>query len=66
MLSCEFCEIPHNIIFKERFGRLIQHKQSLCLLSHLVFLPIQKRWHAYFLAEYLQAGDKSELNISSS
>ena len=35
MFSCEFCEISHNIFFKERFGRLLQHKHSLCLLSHL-------------------------------
>ena len=41
MFSCEFCEISHNIFFKERFGRLLQHKHSLCLLSHLAFLPIQ-------------------------
>ena len=52
MFSCEFCEISHNIFFKERFGRLLQHKHSLCLLSHLNFLPIQKRCHTYFLAEY--------------
>ena len=35
MFSCEFCEISHNIFFKECFGRLLQHKHSLCLLSHL-------------------------------
>ena len=52
MFSCEFCEISHNIFFKERFGRLLQHKHSLCLLSRLAFLPIQKRCHTYFLAEY--------------
>ena len=52
MFSCEFCKISHNIFFKERFGRLLQHKHSLCLLSRLAFLPIQKRCHTYFLAEY--------------
>ena len=52
MFSCEFCEISHNIFFKERFGRLLQHKHSLCLLSRLAFLPIQKRCHTYFLTEY--------------
>ena len=52
MFSCEFCEISHNIFFKERFGRLFQDEHSLCLLSHLDFLPIQKRCHTYFLAEY--------------
>ena len=52
MFSCEFCEIPHNIFFKERFRRLLRYKHSLCLLSHLDFLPIQKRCHTYFLAEY--------------
>ena len=33
MFSCEFCEISHNIFFKEPFGWLLQHKRSLCLLS---------------------------------
>ena len=42
MISCEFREISHDIFFKEHFGRLLHHEHSLCLLSHLDFLRIQK------------------------
>ena len=35
MFSCKFCKISHNIFFKEHFGRLLHHKLSLFLLSHL-------------------------------
>ena len=49
MFSSKFWEISHNIIFKELFGRLFQHKHAFCLLLHLHF---QKRCHTYFLAEY--------------
>ena len=35
MFSCQFSEISHNIFFKERFERLLQHKHLLCLLAHL-------------------------------
>ena len=52
MLSCEFCEISHNIFFKEPFGRLLHHKHSFCLLSHHDLSPFQKQCHTYFLAEY--------------
>ena len=37
MFSCEFCEISHNIFFKETFGRLLLHKHSFRLLSYLLF-----------------------------
>ena len=48
---CEFCEISHEIFFKEPFGRLL-HKHSFCLLSQHNLVPFQKRCHAYFPAEY--------------
>ena len=34
MFYCEFCEISHNIFFKEPQERLLQHNHSFCLLSH--------------------------------
>ena len=52
LFTCEFCEISHNIFFKERFGRLLHQKQSFCFLSHHYLLPFQKQCHTYFLAEY--------------
>ena len=50
-ISCEFCEISPNTIFKEPFGRLLPHKHSFCLLSRLNLLFFQKRCHIYFPAE---------------
>ena len=38
--------------FKQRFGRLLPHKRSLSLLSHLDLFPFQKQCHTYFLAEH--------------
>ena len=52
MFSCEFCEISHNIFFKESFERLPQNKHSLCLLSLCDLSSFQKRCNTYFLAEY--------------
>ena len=51
MFPFEFCEISHNISFKEPFGRLLLHKDLLCLLSYHDLSPFQKRYHTYFLAE---------------
>ena len=69
-LSCEFCKISHNTFFKEHFGQLLQYKHSFCLLSSHDVSLFQKQCHTSFLAEYffrlkLQAGNKSELNISN-
>ena len=52
MFSCEFCEISHNIFFKEPFGRLLLHKHSLCFFSYHDLSPFQKRCRSFFLAEY--------------
>ena len=52
MFSWEFCEISHNIFFKEPFKRLLLHKYSLCLLSHRDLLPFQNRCDTNFPAEY--------------
>ena len=52
MFSCEFCEISHNIFFKEPFGRLLLHKHSFCLLSQHDASSFQKRCYTYFPAEY--------------
>ena len=52
MFSCEFCEISHNIFFKEPFEGLLLHKHSLCFQSYHDFSPFQKQCHTYFLAEY--------------
>ena len=30
VFSCEFCEISHNTLFKEPFGRLLLYKHPLC------------------------------------
>ena len=51
MFSCEFCEISHNILFKEPFGRLLQHKHSFCLLSHHDLSQSKTMSHT-FSAEY--------------
>ena len=50
-ISCDFCEISPNTIFKQPFGRLLQHKHSFCLLSHHDLLFFQKRCHIYFPVE---------------
>ena len=52
MFSCEFCEISHNIFFKEPFGRLLLHKHSLCLFSYDKLSSFQKRCRTFFLVEY--------------
>ena len=52
MFSCEFCEISHNIFFKEPFGQLLLHKHLLCLFSYHDLSPFQKRCRTFFLAEY--------------
>ena len=52
MFSFEFCEIFHNIFFKEPFGLLLHHKHSFCLLSYHDLLSFQKQCHTYFLATY--------------
>ena len=52
MISCEFCEISHNTFFKEPFGRLLLHKDSLCLFSYRDLSPFQKRCCTFFLAKY--------------
>ena len=52
IFSCEFCKISHNNFFKEPFGRLLLHKQSLCLLSYHNLLSFQKQCGTYFLDEY--------------
>ena len=52
ILSCEFCEISHNIFFKEPFVLLLHHKHWFCLLSHHDLSSFQKQCHTYFLAEY--------------
>ena len=52
MFSCEFCEISHNIFFKEPFGRLLLHKHSLSLFSYHDLSPFQKRCRLFSLAEY--------------
>ena len=51
MFSCEFCEISHNIFFKESFRRLLLHKHALCLFSYHDLSPFQKRSRSFFLAE---------------
>ena len=51
MFSCEFCEISHNIFFKEPFGRLLLHKHSLCLFSYHDISPFQNRCGIFFLAQ---------------
>ena len=52
MFSCGFCEISHNIFFKESCGRLLLRKHSLCLLSPMTFHFFKKKRHTYFLAQY--------------
>ena len=52
MFSCEFCEIFHNTVSKEPFGRLPLEKHLLGLLSHNDLLPFQKRCQTYFPAVY--------------
>ena len=52
MFSCEFCDISHNIFFKEPFGQLLLHKHSLCLFSYHDRSPFLKRCRTFFLAEY--------------
>ena len=51
VLSCKFCEISHNIFFKEPFGQLLHHKHLFSLRSHDDLLPFQNQGHTYFLAE---------------
>ena len=46
IFSCEFCEISHNISFKEPFRRMLLHKHSFFLLSH------HNLSHSHFLAKY--------------
>ena len=51
IFSCEFREISHSKLFKEPFGWLLLHKDSLYLLSHHDLSPFQKRFHIYFPTE---------------
>ena len=53
MFSCEFCEIFHNVFFKEPFERLLHHKHSFCLLSCHDLSTFQKQCHTYYLPEYI-------------
>ena len=71
MFSSEFCIIYHNTSFKEPVERLLLHKHSFCFQPYHSLSLFQKRCHTCFLAEYffrlnLQAGNKSQLNISNS
>ena len=52
IFSYEFCEVSHNISFKEPFGRVLLQKHSFSLLPHYHLSPFQKQHHTYFLAEY--------------
>ena len=51
MFSCEFCEISHSAFFQETFGRLLLHKYTFCLLSHLS--SFQKQCHTFPIEYFL-------------
>ena len=46
------CFFSQKSFLKEPFGRLLLHKHFFCLLSQHDLVPLQKRCHTYFTAEY--------------
>ena len=50
IFSCEFCEISHNIFFKEFFRWLLLHSHSFWLCHHGLW-PFQKRFSIIFIVK---------------